>query len=149
MMDFEVKCVGYSTDPKPEEEPDGESTLILEIARQEVQKPGDDRIGRRLLGRPKLGLVSIEFATEIGQSLLGEVRRLQSLLVVRDDELMEMKEEREGLWERNEHLMQQIKDYESKVDKFKEENGNLELNKQELQNKLTTTNDEKTRAETD
>jgi len=48
-------------------------------------------------------------------SLLGEVRRLQSLLVVKKDELMEMKEEREGLWERNQHLMQRIKDYESSV----------------------------------
>ncbi|OAV93924.1 hypothetical protein PTTG_04411 [Puccinia triticina 1-1 BBBD Race 1] len=91
----------------------------------------------------------IEFATEIGQSLLGEVRRLQSLLVVKEDELMEMKEEREGLWERNEQLMQRIKDYEANVDKFKEENWNLELNKQELQTKLTTTRDEKAKVEAD
>ncbi|KNZ59012.1 uncharacterized protein VP01_1817g1 [Puccinia sorghi] len=91
----------------------------------------------------------IEFATEIGQSLLGEVRRLQSLLVVKEDELMEMKEEREGLWERNEHLMQRIKDYETSVDRFKDENWNLELSKQELQTQLTSTNDEKVKVEAD
>lgn len=57
----------------------------------------------------------IEFATEIGQSLLGEVRRLQALLADREEELMEAKEEREGLWERNESLSERIKTYESSV----------------------------------
>jgi hypothetical protein len=79
------------------------------------QCPATDQSINRRVRNTQHRANDIEFATEIGQSLLGEVRRLQSLLVVRDDELMEMKEEREGLWERNEHLMQRIKDYESKV----------------------------------
>ncbi|KAH9823051.1 hypothetical protein DFH28DRAFT_880356 [Melampsora americana] len=57
----------------------------------------------------------IEFATEIGQSLLGEVRRLQALLAEKEDELMEAKEEKEGLWERNEGLSDRIRTFEASV----------------------------------
>jgi hypothetical protein len=39
----------------------------------------------------------IEFATEIGQSLLTEVRRLQALLQERDEHIAEMSREKEGL----------------------------------------------------
>ncbi|MBW0491733.1 hypothetical protein O181_031448 [Austropuccinia psidii MF-1] len=91
----------------------------------------------------------IEFATEIGQSLLGEVRRLQSLLTVKENEMIQVKEEREGLWERNENLMERIKGYKTSVDKFKDENWNLELSKQDIQTKLTESLNEKLKLESD
>ena len=42
-------------------------------------------------------MASLEFAFEIGSSLLTEVRRLQSLLAERDKALQDMKEEKDDL----------------------------------------------------
>lgn len=57
----------------------------------------------------------MEFATEIGQNLLVEVRRLQSLLSERDRALEKMTEEKESWDSQREVLVTAIRSAESNV----------------------------------
>jgi hypothetical protein len=74
----------------------------------------------------------MEFATEIGQSLLTEVRRLQNLLSKAEEALSVVRSERDAL----EIGMKQV---EESVDRYKEENWNLEVAAQELRSQLSET----------
>ncbi|EJD03472.1 uncharacterized protein FOMMEDRAFT_20543 [Fomitiporia mediterranea MF3/22] len=78
----------------------------------------------------------VEFAFEIGSSLLTEVRRLQSLLGERDKAIQDMKEEKDDLEKAVEALKKALREQEQNADKFKEENWNLEVSLQELRTQL-------------
>ncbi|KAK4702383.1 hypothetical protein P7C70_g3841, partial [Phenoliferia sp. Uapishka_3] len=79
----------------------------------------------------------IELATEIGQSLLGEVRRLQSLLAEREEHIRDMNESREQLERELQDEMATRRTVEENVEKFKEENWNLEFASQETAAQLS------------
>ncbi|KAF8583299.1 hypothetical protein K439DRAFT_1661365 [Ramaria rubella] len=78
----------------------------------------------------------VEFAFEIGSSLLTEVRRLQSLLAERDKAIQDMKEEKDDLEKLVENLTTGLRTQETSADKYKEENWNLEVTLQELRSQL-------------
>ncbi|CAE6449736.1 unnamed protein product [Rhizoctonia solani] len=78
----------------------------------------------------------VEFAFEIGSSLLVEVRRLQALLAERDKLIQDMKEEKDDLEKAVEALRMSLREQEGTTDKFKEENWNLEVQLQEVRNSL-------------
>ncbi|KAL5506867.1 hypothetical protein ACEPAH_6323 [Sanghuangporus vaninii] len=78
----------------------------------------------------------VEFAFEIGSSLLTEVRRLQSLLGERDKAIQNMKEEKDDLEKAVESLRTTLREQEQNADKFKEENWNLEVSLQEMRSQL-------------
>ncbi|KAL8279110.1 hypothetical protein RQP46_008568 [Phenoliferia psychrophenolica] len=78
----------------------------------------------------------IELATEIGQSLLGEVRRLQSLLAEREETIRDNIQFREALEQELQNELAARRTVEENVDKFKEENWNLEFASQEAQAQL-------------
>ncbi|KAL5508743.1 hypothetical protein ACEPAG_4778 [Sanghuangporus baumii] len=78
----------------------------------------------------------VEFAFEIGSSLLTEVRRLQSLLGERDKAIQNMKEEKDDLEKAVESLRTALREQEQNADKFKEENWNLEVSLQEMRSQL-------------
>ncbi|KAH8914467.1 hypothetical protein BT69DRAFT_1273496, partial [Atractiella rhizophila] len=89
----------------------------------------------------------IEFATEIGQSLLGEVRRLQALLSERDEQISKDRFEREALEGDLEELREAHKVQEGNIEKYKEENWNLEVQVQELRSSLAEAQDSHKKAE--
>lgn len=78
----------------------------------------------------------IEFATEIGQSLLVEVRRLQALLTERDTQLAASKAERDAMERSMESLAGGLKSVEDSLEKYREENWNLEVQNQEVKVQL-------------
>ncbi|KAH8119686.1 hypothetical protein DFH11DRAFT_460464 [Phellopilus nigrolimitatus] len=79
----------------------------------------------------------VEFAFEIGSSLLTEVRRLQSLLGERDKAIQDMKGEKDDLEKGVENLQTALRTQEQSADKFKEENWNLEVSLQEMRVQLS------------
>ncbi|ORX39731.1 hypothetical protein BD324DRAFT_606985 [Kockovaella imperatae] len=96
--------------------------------------------------------LDMEFATEIGQNLLAEVRRLQSLLNEREKSVEKLNEEKDSWEVEKASLVGAVRNAESSVDRYKEENWNLEVNLQELraahsdaQEQLTKSNIEHTR----
>lgn len=60
----------------------------------------------------------MEFATEIGQNLLVEVRRLQSLLTERDRTITQMTEERDAWETERAEYVTAVKNAESTVGKL-------------------------------
>lgn len=62
--------------------------------------------------------LDMEFATEIGQNLLAEVRRLQSLLSERDKALEKFGEEKDGWEAERDVLVATIRSAESGVGEF-------------------------------
>ena len=61
----------------------------------------------------------IEFATEIGQSLLGEVRRLQALMLERDEQIAALSREKDSLYLSLEEKDLAIKTSEESVGPFR------------------------------
>lgn len=80
--------------------------------------------------RPRLH--DLEFASSIGQGLLTEVRRLQSLLSEREEALKITEIEKERLEQEISSGSFRIRALDESEHKFKEENWNLELANQEL-----------------
>ncbi|KPV75494.1 uncharacterized protein RHOBADRAFT_7747, partial [Rhodotorula graminis WP1] len=80
----------------------------------------------------------IELATEIGQSLLVEVRRLQALLQEKDEHVRAVERERDGMAHEAEQAMAQKKQVEEASERFKEVNWELELASQDLRTALST-----------
>ncbi|KAF7798463.1 hypothetical protein EIP86_009684 [Pleurotus ostreatoroseus] len=74
----------------------------------------------------------VEFALDIGNGLLLEVRRLQALLTEREQALQDMKEFKDDLEKTVESLRAALREQEQFADKYKEENWNLEVTIQEL-----------------
>jgi hypothetical protein len=60
----------------------------------------------------------MEFATEIGQNLLVEVRRLQALLSERDRALSKVQEERDGWEQERDALVNAVRSAESNVGEY-------------------------------
>ncbi|KAG8719434.1 hypothetical protein FRC08_002819 [Ceratobasidium sp. 394] len=89
----------------------------------------------------------VEFAFEIGSSLLVEVRRLQALLAERDKAIQDMKEEKDDLEKLVESLRMSLREQEGTTDKFKEVNWNLEVQLQEVRNALNDAQATSTRLE--
>ncbi|CAO3658711.1 unnamed protein product [Rhizopus stolonifer] len=74
----------------------------------------------------------IEFATEIGQGLLLEVRKMQALLQEKEEQLRTLENQKADLERAAEAMAKQMRQREENEEKLKEETWNLELAKQEL-----------------
>ncbi|ORZ00755.1 hypothetical protein BCR43DRAFT_561170 [Syncephalastrum racemosum] len=74
----------------------------------------------------------IEFATEIGQGLLIEVRKMQALLQEKEDQLKALEAQKADLERAAEAMSKQLRQKEENEERLKEESWNLELAKQEL-----------------
>ncbi|GAB5590448.1 hypothetical protein Unana1_05348 [Umbelopsis nana] len=78
----------------------------------------------------------IEFATEIGQGLLLEVRKMQSLLQEKEEQLRALDREKAESERLAELLAKQLKQSQESEEHLKEDAWNLELAKQELGNSM-------------
>ncbi|KAI7890829.1 meiotic cell cortex C-terminal pleckstrin homology-domain-containing protein [Mucor mucedo] len=78
----------------------------------------------------------IELATEIGQGLLSEVRRMQSILQERQDSLILLETERIDNQRRMDDLIKQLRYKNETEEKLKEDIWNLELTKQDLSHQI-------------
>ncbi|ORZ13990.1 hypothetical protein BCR42DRAFT_59446 [Absidia repens] len=74
----------------------------------------------------------IEFATEIGQGLLIEVRKMQAILQEKEEQLRALEIQKADLERSAEAMAKQLRQREENEEKLKEETWNLELTKQEL-----------------
>ncbi|KTW25632.1 hypothetical protein T552_03492 [Pneumocystis carinii B80] len=92
---------------------------------------------RRRSNKPISQPHDIEFATEIGQSLLAEVRRLQGLLNEREEQWKAIICEKGYLEHEMEGLEGKLKTLEESEEKYKEENWNLELMTQEMAKEIS------------
>ncbi|KAH8554078.1 hypothetical protein BGW37DRAFT_517825 [Umbelopsis sp. PMI_123] len=79
----------------------------------------------------------IEFATEIGQGLLLEVRKMQSLLQEKEEQLRRLETDKAESERLAEVLAKQLKQSQESEEHLKEDAWNLELAKQELGNTMT------------
>ncbi|KAI8074823.1 hypothetical protein BC940DRAFT_343275 [Gongronella butleri] len=79
----------------------------------------------------------IEFATEIGQGLLVEVRKMQTLLQEKEEQLRALQIQKADLERAAEALTKQLRQKEEAEERLKEETWNLELSKQELTMSVT------------
>ncbi|TIB27751.1 hypothetical protein E3P85_04089, partial [Wallemia ichthyophaga] len=89
----------------------------------------------------------VEFAAEIGQHLLIEVRRLQSLISERDDTIKNLQLDKEHTHAKHDDLLLRLNSLEQTVDRFKEDNWNLEMQNQELYTSNTNHQDSLTKLE--
>ncbi|TIC45735.1 hypothetical protein E3Q08_01009 [Wallemia mellicola] len=89
----------------------------------------------------------VEFAAEIGQHLLIEVRRLQSLVAERDDTIKKLQIDNENNRANQDDTLLRMSTLEQAVDRFKEDNWNLEMQNQDLQASNTQHQDQLTRLE--
>ncbi|GAA5805354.1 hypothetical protein HPULCUR_010870 [Helicostylum pulchrum] len=78
----------------------------------------------------------IELATEIGQGLLSEVRRMQSILQERQDSLLSLETERADNQQRIDDLLKQLRYKNETEERLKEDIWNLELTKQDLSHQI-------------
>ncbi|KAI7875378.1 hypothetical protein K492DRAFT_210965 [Lichtheimia hyalospora FSU 10163] len=79
----------------------------------------------------------IEFATEIGQGLLLEVRKMQALLQQKEEQLSQIQIQKAEMERAAENLAKQLRQREEAEEHLKEETWNLELCKQELTSSVT------------
>ncbi|KIO31470.1 hypothetical protein M407DRAFT_68021, partial [Tulasnella calospora MUT 4182] len=91
----------------------------------------------------------VQFAYDIGTSLLAEVRRLQSLFSERDKTIQDMKADKDDLEKENDLLRTNLRQQETAADRFKEENWNLEVKNQEATAALNETQQTAARAESE
>ncbi|KAI9486371.1 MAG: hypothetical protein EXX96DRAFT_516368 [Benjaminiella poitrasii] len=82
----------------------------------------------------------IEFATEIGQGLLIEVRKLQNILQEKDEIIKQLQLSQADNERTYETIQKQLKQKEENDEKLKEENWDLEVKNQELQTHLSEAN---------
>ncbi|KAI9357099.1 hypothetical protein BD770DRAFT_96537, partial [Pilaira anomala] len=78
----------------------------------------------------------IELATEIGQGLLSEVRRMQSILQERQDSLISLETERADNQQRIDDLLKQLRYKSETEERLKEDIWNLEITKQDLSHQI-------------
>ncbi|KAI9322780.1 hypothetical protein BX666DRAFT_1848959, partial [Dichotomocladium elegans] len=79
----------------------------------------------------------IEFATEIGQGLLIEVRKLQMLLQQKDQLLKEVLERKADLERDADMMVKQLRQREEMQEQLKNQTWDLELAKQDLSGNVT------------
>ncbi|KAM3589008.1 hypothetical protein VKS41_001434 [Umbelopsis sp. WA50703] len=82
----------------------------------------------------------IEFATEIGQGLLIEVRKLQAALQNKEDIIKQLHMSKSDDERTTEMLMKHLKQKEESEEKYKEQNWSLEVANEELRNQLAESN---------
>lgn len=78
----------------------------------------------------------IELATEIGQGLLSEVRRMQSILQERQETLIQLEHEKADHQQRIADLIKQLRFKSETEERLKEDIWNLELTKQDLSHQI-------------
>ena len=78
----------------------------------------------------------IELATEIGQGLLSEVRRMQSILQERQETLIQLEHKKADNQQRITDLIKQLRFKNETEEQLKEEIWNLELTKQDLSHQI-------------
>lgn len=78
----------------------------------------------------------IELATEIGQGLLSEVRRMQSILQERQETLIQLEHEKADNQQRITDLIKQLRFKNETEERLKEDIWNLELTKQDLSHQI-------------
>jgi predicted nucleic acid-binding Zn-ribbon protein len=78
----------------------------------------------------------IELAIEIGQGLLSEVRRMQSILQERQDSLILLEHEKQENQHRTDDLIKQLRFKNETEERLKEDIWNLELTKQDLSHQI-------------
>ncbi|EMR10620.1 hypothetical protein PNEG_01323 [Pneumocystis murina B123] len=100
---------------------------------------------RRRNNKPISRPHDIEFATEIGQSLLTEVRRLQGLLNEREEQWRAIIREKGYIEHEMEGLEAKLKTLGESEEKYKEENWNLELMTQEMAKEISRLSTSETR----
>ncbi|EKM76771.1 hypothetical protein AGABI1DRAFT_131064 [Agaricus bisporus var. burnettii JB137-S8] len=117
----------------------------------EYKRPSGSAAGqsRRAKNAANRSFIDPEFAMDIGNNLLAEIRRLQSLLTERDKAIQDMKEERDDLERTVEALKTALKEQERSSDKYREENWNLEVTLQELRSQLADSQSSAVRLETE
>ncbi|OAQ96858.1 hypothetical protein LLEC1_05631 [Akanthomyces lecanii] len=87
---------------------------------------------RRARNQQSNRIHDIEFAAEISQSLIAQVRNLQSLLSEREDEVKTLQGEKSRLEIDTEGLHQRLKTLDESEHRYKDENWNLETRMQEM-----------------
>ncbi|OZJ07022.1 hypothetical protein BZG36_00017 [Bifiguratus adelaidae] len=75
----------------------------------------------------------IEFATEIGQGLLVEVRKLQATLQERDEQIRQLETARADMERNTELLSKQLRQSEENKERLKEEGWNIEMRNEQLE----------------
>ncbi|KAG5513212.1 hypothetical protein PMAC_001582 [Pneumocystis sp. 'macacae'] len=91
---------------------------------------------RRRAARAAARTHNLELAAEIGQGLLGEVRRLQGVLGERDAQWRAVEDEKRGLEQQIECLEQRLRAVGESEERHREENWNLELRMQETEQRI-------------
>ncbi|CAJ0907437.1 6377_t:CDS:10 [Entrophospora sp. SA101] len=104
---------------------------------------------RRDMSRQKGRTKDIEFATEIGQGLLVEVRRLQALLQEKEERIKELETDKSELERNIELLNKQLRAKEENEEQYKEENWNLELSRQDLNSQVIELQSQFTKSHSD
>ncbi|OAA60128.1 hypothetical protein ISF_06139 [Cordyceps fumosorosea ARSEF 2679] len=87
---------------------------------------------RRARNQQSNRIHDIEFAAEISQSLIAQVRNLQSLLSEREEEVKTLQSEKSRLEIDTEGLYQRLKTLDESEHRYKDENWNLETRMQEM-----------------
>ncbi|ATY61768.1 Pleckstrin-domain containing [Cordyceps militaris] len=87
---------------------------------------------RRARNQQSNRIHDIEFAAEISQSLIAQVRNLQSLLSEREEEVKTLQGEKSRLEIDTEGLYQRLKTLDESEHRYKDENWNLETRMQEM-----------------
>ncbi|KAI7906179.1 uncharacterized protein BX663DRAFT_483805 [Cokeromyces recurvatus] len=91
----------------------------------------------------------IEFATEIGQGLLSEVRKMQALLQEKEEKLRILETQKADLEKAAEAMLKQMHQIEENEEKLKEANWNLECKNEELTTSIHVLQTNLTKANTE
>ncbi|KAI1088402.1 hypothetical protein F5B19DRAFT_429168 [Rostrohypoxylon terebratum] len=87
---------------------------------------------RKVRNQPTNRIHDIEFAAEISQSLIAQVRNLQGLLAEKEEELKEIKNEKSKLEYEAEGFQQRVKTLDESEHRYKDENWSLETQVHDL-----------------
>ncbi|CAG8459865.1 5490_t:CDS:2 [Racocetra persica] len=107
------------------------------------------KLSRRERNNAKGRQKDIEFATEIGQGLLIEVRRLQALLQEKDERIKELEIDKSELERTIEQLNKTIRTNKESEERLNEQIWSLELTRQELSNQIEELQQQLVRARID
>ncbi|CAG8525212.1 18540_t:CDS:2 [Dentiscutata erythropus] len=121
------------------------TTPATEVPSTVTGKSSSRRDRNAAKGRQK----DIEFATEIGQGLLQEVRRLQALLQEKEEKIKELEAEKAELERNIEQLNKTLRAKEDSEDRLNKYVETLELTRQELSNQLEDLQQQLSRARSD
>ena len=88
---------------------------------------------RRQRNQPSNRVHDIEFATEISTQLLAQVRQLQAALAEKDEELKDATASKSQLEDSHENLLQRAKHLDESLQRYRDDNWNLETKIQDLE----------------